>query len=180
MQVVRMALVAAVVCTGCMAKAPRPARMAPDSGFVDAGSALRRAVAVGNVTGGKKTNPLVSSRVGAAEVREALTLALRARGMHADDPAGAPFRLDVAILEVTEPEGYTTRVHAVLRYALRARDGGTRFDRVVDTVGEASISEVFYGVERLRVANERAIRANLADAFEALAAAERSAPLAAR
>jgi hypothetical protein len=151
--------------------APRPALMVPETSGGTVPPALRNAVAVGTVTGGEKTNPLGSAHVAADDVRQALVLALRARGMLADDAATAPYRLDVGILEVTEPSHpYATRLHAVLRYALRARDGSTRVDRVVDTVGEASVGETFVGMERRRVAQERAVRANLARAFDELAA----------
>jgi hypothetical protein len=154
--------------------------MAPAGLPVPAGSALRGAVAVGLVTGGEKTNPLTYSRVSADDVRAAVTLALRSNGMLVADSASAPFRLDVGILEVTAPKDpYITRIHSVMRYALRARDGTTRFDRVVTGVGEATLRDKFYGVERLRIANERAIRANLASALEALRAAEWSASWAA-
>jgi len=163
-------LVAAGV--GACAHPPRPANMAPDGALVAAGSPLRNAIAVGTVSGGDKTNPLTFSRVGANEVREAVTLALRARGMLGADATSAPFRLDVGILEAGLPnDPYMTRVHCVMRYALRTRDGATVFDRVIEAVGEASVREVFYGVERLRVANERAVRANLAAGLDALVTA---------
>jgi len=154
------------------ARPPRPANMAPDGALVGAGSPLRDAIAVGTVAGGEKTNPLTYSRVGADEVREAVVLALRARGMLAADAASAPFRLDVGILEAGLPnDPYVTRVHSVMRYALRTRDGVAVFDRVIEALGEARLGEVFYGVERLRVANERAVRANLTAGLDALAAA---------
>jgi hypothetical protein len=59
-----------------------------------------------------------------------------------------------------------------VRYTLTSPNGGApRFDQTVETPYTAKFGDDLYGVERFRLADEGAIRANIETAMEKLTAA---------
>lgn len=161
------ALVVLAALGGCATPAQH-AQMVPPAPVVArdrAPSPLHQAISIGNVGGGEATNPLMYSTVEDGELREALRLALSRSGFLSGPQRPAPLRLDAFLLELKHPfAGFTTDVDAFIRYTLsRVADGRVLFDDIVVSSFSLSASDVFYGVERLRLANEGAIRNNLAE-----------------
>ncbi len=132
-----------------------------------AGSPWRGSMAVGTVNGGDPTHPLWVSRVGNAEFTEALRTSLGMHGL-----AGERLQVDAALQNLAQPLlGLDMTVTATAQYRGTERaTGRIIFDQVLTTPFTASFGSQLYGVERLRLANEGAIRANIAAFITALTA----------
>ena len=128
-------------------------------------SPWRGSLAVGTVNGGAPTNPLGVSRVGNAEFTEALRISLGMHGL-----AGERLVVDGALQNLVQPLlGFDMTVTATAQYRVTERaTGRVLFDQVISTPFTARFGSHLYGVERLRLANEGAIRANIAAFIAAL------------
>jgi hypothetical protein len=140
------------------------------------GSRLRQAVAVGQVEGGRETNPLWTSQVSDAGFAAALRQSLATHAMLA--LGGETFRLDAALLALDQPlAGLDLEVRSRVRYRLtHAATGRTALEREVEAAYTAPFSAAFYAVERLRLANEGAIRENIRRFLRDLVAEEARDP----
>lgn len=171
-----LALVATMLTAACAQGARTDAMIAVPAAPLPGASALRQAVAVGSVTGGQTTNPLLTSQVANEDFSAALRASLNARAMV--DLSGRRFRLDAVLTSLSQPLiGLNMTVTAVVTY--RLTDGATGrvvFDRVIATPFTADFAASLLGVERLRIANEGAIRANITALLDALLEAERVNP----
>jgi hypothetical protein len=150
---------------GCATGANPDAMVPATATSFDSGSPLRGAIAVTDVEGGSPTNPLWMSRVGNPELTEALQTALRNEGLLAPDPARAPYRLTMTLVEIDKPWiGFTFDVGSTARYLLVPAVGGPAvLDETVATNASASMGDSLLANDRLRLANEGAIRANIAE-----------------
>lgn len=153
--------------TACPAAPARTGHMVPESTLFlscSPDSPLRNAIAISKVGGGEKTNPLLVSKVGDKELHEALRLSLERFGFLSTSAVAAPFRLEVFLVELKQPPGgYTTIVTSVMRYKLtRSADDEVLYDDIITASYRVTAGEVFYGVHRLKVANEGSTRANIA------------------
>ena len=140
--------------------------MVPDAAAIPAfpaGSPFRNAVALETVGGGEETNPALVSKVDNAALADAVRRALKMSGLLGNSPDHAPWRLKVFLVELKYPgTGFTTTVDSFVRYTLiRAADKATAFDDIVTASFTATVGDVYVGIERLKVANEGAIRANI-------------------
>ena len=149
------------------APAVQPGRMVPESAVFRGDrfdSPLHNAIAVTRVGGGEKTNLLLVSKVGDEEMRETLRLSLQQYGFHASSEAGAPFHLEVFLIELRQPvSGLTMIVTSVVRYKLvRSSDDQAIYDDIITASYQATVNEAFVGAQRLKLANEGSIRANIA------------------
>lgn len=129
------------------------------------------AISLGTVTGGRETNPFGRSQVSDEDFRAALAQSLAASRLTA---AGAGrYRLDAELVELDQPLiGLDITVTARVRYTLTPANGGApRFDQMVETPYTAAFGEDVYGVERFRLADEGAMRANIESAMEKLTVA---------
>ena len=160
-----------LVVSGCATPA-RTSSMVPEvrtNQAVDSDSPLYRGIWVIDVGGGQETNPLWTSEVGTKEFRESLVRTLELQGFLAAGETAA-FRLKAFIVEVKHPSaGISVTVHSFIRYALvRSTDGKVIFDDVLSGSFTATVSDTFYGVDRLRLAEEGSIRANISALVERL------------
>jgi len=151
---------------GCAAPA-EPGRMVPDGSAVSVRAdrhPLAGRVAIGEVGGGEVTNPMNVSKVGSDELREALRLSLDRYGFLSGGGQPAPFRLGAFLVELKQPQtGFILNVHAFVRYTLRRTAGGELlFDEVLDGSYTATFSDSAVGLQRLKIANEGAVRQSLA------------------
>lgn len=139
-------------------------------------SRLRQAVEVGGVTGGRETNPLLSSKVSDDDFVEALRRSLAVHAILASGPGG--YRLDARLVELKQPfGGFNMEVQATVLYRLVAsRTGRTVFERSVSSAYTATFGSAHYGVLRLRLANEGAVRENIQSFIAALVDEERNNP----
>ena len=164
-----LALIIPVV-AGCASAAKPGAMMTPveASTLIDARSALYQSTSVASVTGGKDTNPMWMSRVSNEDFAEALSQSLNAHTILAVN--GARLELAAQLIELKQPfVGLDMTVTARVKYTLRRlADGAVLFDKEISTPYTAKVSESFVGVERLRLANEGAVRANIRQLIEEL------------
>ena len=127
-----------------------------------ASAELRDAISIRSVLGGEPTNPLWTSEVGNAEFRAALEASLRNYGLLAEGGSG-DYALDVTLIDLQQPVfGLETKVTSTAAYHLESNnDQKNPFDDTVIASYTARPSESFFGVQRLRLANEGAIRENI-------------------
>ena len=138
-------------------------------------SGLTNAVAVGTVTGGEATNPIWTSQVGNPEFHQALSLSLQQHTMLAQ--GDAPMTLQAQLLQIDQPLiGFDMTVTATVAYKITNATGEQVFNESVTVPYTATFSDAFVGAERLRLANEGAIRVNIKRFLETLATQAKDDP----
>lgn len=132
-------------------------------GRVDYPAALRHNIFVSNVAGGEKTNPLWTSEINAEGFKSALIESLDAAGLFKSDQAAAGYQLIAVIFNVEQPMlGFDLTVSATVDYTLLdVKTGSEVFHEQLTAQYTATMSQAFYGVERLKIANEGAARENI-------------------
>jgi hypothetical protein len=169
--------VALIVMAGLVAGCATPARIeqmkvdAPLAARVAASnSALKEKVALKDVTGGRETNPMWVSSVGSAEFERALEQSLQEVGLLALNRQASPFHLTAHLLKLDQPlMGASMTVTATVQYSLVERTTGKEvFSRTLSTPYTAAWNASFLGAERLKLANEGAIRENIKQLIETL------------
>jgi hypothetical protein len=137
-----------------------------------ASAELRNAISIRSVAGGEPTNPLWTSEVGNAEFRAALESSLKNYQLLAEGGSGDHV-LDATLVDLQQPFfGLEMEVTATATYHLEPKNAQKNvFDDTVITSYTASPSESFFAVQRLRLANEGAIRENIREFIRRLEAA---------
>jgi hypothetical protein len=173
-------LLLALGLSACASGAKPGAMLAPNTPqtTISANSSLREAVAIGPVSGGRETNPLWVSDVSSSDLAEALRLSLAVRTMLAI--RNERFKLEATMINLQQPMmGIDMTVTSRVRYRLtRLSDNAIVFEREITAPFTAAFSSSFYGVERLKLANEGSIRENISQFLAALIAAEAENPAA--
>ena len=150
---------------GCASAARAPAMTASATAVASLAvpEPLKRNIAVGPISGGHDTNPMWMSKVGNAEFETALRNSLDAAGLLANGPEPGRYVLGAELQRLKQPVfGFNMKVTAVVDYQLQERASGQRvFQSEVTTPYTAEMGEAFLGVERLKLANEGAIRTNI-------------------
>ena len=170
------ALLAAGLSAGCGTPAQsRQMNLAPlDAlqlrGFMP--EALRGQVALGTIDGGSETWRYWGSKVSSAALGEAIEDALRSVGVLAPLPAAARFELSAKLVALQQPDLKwqpqalitENRVLAVVEYTLKERSSGAVvYQRSMRSQHAAELSEALFSQsDRLRLANEGALRQSLA------------------
>lgn len=173
-QVYRCVLAIVVLCVlNSCATPAQPGGMVPEPALFRSDSfdpAFRAAITPTRVGGGEKTNPLLVSKVGDDEMRDALRLSLERYGLYAPSEAVAPFLLEVFLIELKQPtSGYTIIVSSVVRYKLiRSKDERVIYDDIITAFYRATLNDAAMGIRRLKLANEGSIRANIASFLDRL------------
>jgi hypothetical protein len=164
--------------SACASGAKPGAMFPPNTSLTTIGpnSSLREAVAIGQVSGGNETNPLWLPDVSSNEFAEALRLSLAARGMFTRN--NDRFRLEATLISLDRPmAGINLTVTSKIRYYLtRFAENAVVFDLEIVATSTANFGAHSMFNERLRLANEGAIRENIAQFLTALIAAERENP----
>ncbi|WP_421995465.1 hypothetical protein [Reyranella sp.] len=121
----------------------------------------RNAITVGSVTLGRDAGTPWRSAVGPAEVQEAAVRTLAAAGL--GQPASGRYRLDAQLLTLSRPfAGFAMTVTATIAWRLTDSTSGTVvYDRTLSGLGTATLEDAIDNDNRLRVADQRAVRANL-------------------
>lgn len=136
-----------------------------------ASTAMKEAVAIGQVSGGKDTNPLWMSNISTADFERALQDSLQSAGLLAPDRQNCRVRLTAQLLSLDQPfVGADMTVTASVLYTLV--DCASRKEVWVTTITlpyTAKFGDALLGVERLKLANEGAARVNIAKLVELLA-----------
>lgn len=128
--------------------------------------AFKGQVEVAPVFGGQETGRWWGSKVSAATLQQALEESLYAVGMKPPAPQPAPrFELKAELVQLEQPlvPAMGVTVGVAVRYTLADRAGGrVVYQRLIANQEEARLGEaVLSPPERLRIANERALRANI-------------------
>lgn len=133
-------------------------------------TALRNNVAIKDVTGGKETSPMWKSNVGGGEFMLALEESLRNVGLLAATRQSGRFILTAHLQSLDQPMfGLDMTVTASVNYIVTERATGKDiFQRTLTVPYTAKMGDAFIGVERLKLANEGAIRTNIAQLIDEL------------
>ncbi len=128
--------------------------------------ALKGQIAVATVKGGQETGRWWGSKVSAMALQQALDESLFSVGMKPLSPEPAPrFELQAELEALDQPlvPALGVTVGTAVRYTLVDKTSGkTVYQRRIANTDEASFSEAILSPnERLRIANERALRANI-------------------
>jgi hypothetical protein len=165
-------LVLAATLTGCAAGATAAGMtLKPEEAVKPANPRMAGTVGVEVVGGGEETNPLWSSQVSNDEFKQALLASLKLAGLLADGPAR--YSLKVALVKLDQPTfGFDMTVTATVQYAVTdAASGAAVWSEKIETRHTATVGEAFAGVTRLKLANEGAVRKNIAQLVQKLGAA---------
>lgn len=137
-----------------------------------AASPLANNLAVADVTGGKDTNPMWVSNVSSSDFERALEASLRDAGLLSTNRQGGTHTITAHLLKLDQPlMGASMTVTASVQYAVvERRSGKTVYERTITLPYTAAWNASFLGSERLRLANEGAVRENLQKLVQDLAA----------
>lgn len=137
-----------------------------------ASTPMRSNIAVRDVSGGKETNPMWVSNVGNSEFEQALEASLREAGLLSGGKQLGKYTLVAHMEKVDQPfAGLDMTVTVTVNYILIERASGKEvMNKRIAVPFTATFSDAFSGVERLRVANEGAIRMNIGKLIESILA----------
>lgn len=132
--------------------------------------ALRQNIAIKDVTGGRETNPLLTSQVESADLERALESSLKGAGLLQPDRAAGRYTLTAHIqaLDQRAPFVSVTVTVTILYFLVERSTAKTVWERTLVTTATASGSDAPVGAVRVMVANEGAVRNNIAALLEAL------------
>jgi hypothetical protein len=156
---------AALLALSACARPPMYEARPPDLAGIDLSRgpapSYRNAITVGSVSVGQDAALPWRSNVSPAEIQETLVRTLQLAALGA--PQGGRFRLDVVLLTLQRPwAGFAMTVSAQIAYRLTDVATGTVvYNSVLTTLGTASLDDAITNEMRLRIADERAVRANL-------------------
>ncbi len=151
----------------------------PDDLKAPPSPAVASSFLVGQVAGGKETNPAWTSKIDDASFREALQASLRLAGLLSDRP-DAPLVVDATLVTLDQPVfGFDMTVTSVVRYRVReARSGAPVIEEEIAAAHTATVGDAFYGPTRLQLANEGSARKNIAALVQRLNTIQKNAPAA--
>ena len=126
-------------------------------------SALKNSVGVKEVTGGRETNPMWTSQVSSDAFRRALEQSLENAGMFSKIVAGSKYQLTADLTRLDQPMmGFDMTVTSTVRYSLiETQTRKEVYSRVIQIGYTAKMSDAFVGTQRLKLANEGAVKANI-------------------
>ncbi|HEX7383589.1 MAG TPA: hypothetical protein VF291_04705 [Burkholderiaceae bacterium] len=165
----RFPCLAALAAAALVAACATPARVEqmvaqPAAAVEPASPALKGNVSVRDVTGGRDTNPAWMSSVGSSEFQRALEQSLRAAGLLAENRQGGGYFVVADLQKLDQPYlGASLTVSTTVSYHLVERATGKDvYARVVVAPYTAEWNAAFFYNDRLRIANEGAMKANIA------------------
>ena len=163
-----LAVIAALALASCASSAQIGGMVAVPSSQLDANSQLQSAVSLGNILGGQGTQGLRASEVSSLAFEEALRQSLAAQGILAQDEAR--FRLDAQLEGIVHPLfGYNMTVTSTVNYTLtEIATSSVVFQQEISESDTAALAVAFSGEDRLRLALEGSIKANITSFIELL------------
>jgi len=122
--------------------------------------ALRQNIGLGPVSGGQATNRWWGSKVSSQALEQAFEDSLRAVGMFPLTREAGRYRLDIQLTDLDQPMvSLDTTVRLGISYSLVERASkATVYQRTVRNAATVELGDKLLPVERLRLANEAAIR----------------------
>lgn len=174
----RLAMIAILGLLAACSQGANPTGMIATSAIepVQQDSVLRDRIAIGNVTGGQATNPLWISEVSNDDFASALRQSLAANALLA--VRDETFRVDAILIGFDRPlAGFDLTVTARIKYRLTRRSNGeVVYDREIRAPFTANFGSAFLANERLKLANEGAVKENIKQFLRDLVIASRSFP----
>lgn len=160
-------LAIAFLSTSC-AEPGRPGlRAAPNimPEVVGANKSIQQSVTATDVIGGTDTNPVWTSQVSSAGFKFALENSLRNSVLLAGIPSKARFAVSAQLIELEQRfVGISMTVTSRVSYHVIEREGSKVFmNEEITTPYTASFNSSLNGADRLRLANEGSIRANIGE-----------------
>jgi hypothetical protein len=153
---------------GCATPATSQAMTVKPGATATVNPKLKGAVALGEVTGGKDTNPMWTSQVDNAGFKKALQDSLAISGYLAQDPSKARYTVSANLVGLDQPlMGFTLEVKSDVNYQVKTPVLTRSFP--VKATGSATPSDAFVAIERLRMANERSVMENIKAFLDQLA-----------
>ena len=146
--------------------------MVPELASADLGPgpapSYRGAITVASVSIGTDTSTPWTSQIGSAEFQDALVRTLMLANLAS--PQGGRFRLDATLLGLSRPfAGFAMTVTASVAYRLTdTATGAVVYQETRTSLGTASLNDAIMNANRLRIADERALRANILKLIEDL------------
>lgn len=129
---------------------------------------LQHAMCVRTVAGGTETNPLWVSKVDNKGFQAALSSSMDSAGLTAPS-SSCSYPIDVNLLGLSQPSaGFDMTVTSHVNYKVYDASGQPYLLETIDTPYTATVSDAFVGVERLKIANEGAIRMSIQKFFNKL------------
>jgi len=160
-------LVFSMFLTGCASPA-QPSAMIPTSFTVT--KHHQGSVRV-KVAGGNETNPLWVSDISCEDFSTALVAAMnRSALFQSVAENNTDYKLDVLLVKVMKPfAGFSMTVTIVSEWKLiRTHDSKVTADEFVTTDFTATVGDAFVAIKRVRLADEGAARANIAEGIRRL------------
>ena len=138
-------------------------KMAVSLPITQTNAALKNSVGVTEVTGGRETNPMWTSQVSSDSFKRALEQSLENAGMFSKIVSGGKYQLIADLTRLDQPMfGFDMTVNSTVRYSLiETQSRKEVYGRVIQIGYTATVSDAFVGSERLKLANEGAINANI-------------------
>lgn len=139
--------------------------MVPELASADLGPgpapSYRGAITVASVSIGTDTSTPWTSQIGSAEFQDALVRTLMLANLAS--PQGGRFRLDATLLGLSRPfAGFAMTVTASVAYRLTdTATGAVVYQETRTSLGTATLNDAILNANRLRMADERALRANI-------------------
>jgi hypothetical protein len=128
---------------------------------------LKGQLVIGTVSGGKETNPLWSSQVDSEGFKGALDKSIAVAGYQAPNGTSGKYRVDAVLQDLDQPlMGFTLDVVSKVLYTVTGDGKQQQFP--ITATASASPSDAFIAMERLRIANERSIKANIKQFLQSL------------
>ena len=121
---------------------------------------IQENMGLGEVSGGKKTNPAWTSEIDNEAFSGAVKESLKSQGLYSDN---GKYRLVIKMLKVDQPLfGLNLKVTTHVQYILTNADNGTViFNDTVIAPHTAGVGDAFVAVKRLRLANEGSAQKNI-------------------
>ena len=154
----------AAVIAGC-ATASKPEAMVPTTAI--AGQHAKTTSVV--VAGGSDTSAMGKSQISNEAFQQAIAMSIEKNKTFSSvvKGAGGDYQLAVTVVSMDQPSfGLSFTVKMEAAWSLKKADGTVVLQESIKSEGTAGVSDAFAGVERLRLANEYAARANIAAGLE--------------
>lgn len=166
MQYAKILVVLAIIGPGLAACATPAAMSVDNAAIINANPKYRNAMAVRSVTGGQVMNALTIMGVANEPFQAALESSLAANGYLAR--SGTPkYYIDAKIVNLDQPLiGLDLDVTASVSYEVSGADAAATYP--VRTTARATFSDSPIAADRMRVANERAMQANIRQFLQGL------------
>jgi outer membrane murein-binding lipoprotein Lpp len=127
-------------------------------------AALVKSVGVSQIAGGHETNPLWTSQINNANFKAALEQSLKSANLY-NLTNNEKYRLNANLLKLDQPYfGLNYTVKCQVHYTLQdIKTNKFIYDKNISSSYTAKVSDSFYAVKRLEMANEGAARENIAE-----------------